>query len=79
MDKAGNRESGIGNRIRHARPSDYHAVKELVAEAKLPVEGLEEHFAEPNARLERLLGRELGWGTPAAATRPAGVASTPAE
>jgi Sulfotransferase domain len=40
---------------------------------------LEEHFAEPNARLERLLGRELGWGGRAAVTRGAGVASTPAD
>jgi hypothetical protein len=37
---------------------------------------LEEHFAEPNARLERLLGPEFAWTR---ATRPAGVAGTPAE
>lgn len=32
---------------------------------------LDEYFAEPNARLERLLGRDFGWGS----TRPASQAS----
>jgi Sulfotransferase domain len=40
---------------------------------------LEDHFAEPNARLEQLLGREFGWGAAGAARRAARVAGTPAD
>ena len=31
--------------LRQARASDYHAVRDLLAHAQLPVDGLDEHFA----------------------------------
>lgn len=36
----------VDSPLRPARSSDYHAVRDLLEEARLPTEGLEEHFAD---------------------------------
>lgn len=58
MAETGKRQSAVGNRLRPARASDYHAVKQLVADANLPVEGLEDHFGE-NYVVSELRGRVI--------------------
>jgi len=59
MDKTGSRQSAVGSRLRHARASDYHVVKQLLEGAKLPVEGLDDFFGEGYAVAD-LEGRVIG-------------------
>jgi len=58
-DRTGKRQSAVGNRLRPARASDYHAVRHLLSDAKLPIEGLEDFFGEGYVVCE-LEGRVIG-------------------